>query len=199
MNVCNVSGCEAPVKASGLCARHHQRLMRHGDVHTLIHANREQTLSALDDGLRAETDECVIWPYGRAANGYAYIRWEGKASLVHRVVCEEVYGPPPTDKSEAAHSCGNGHLGCYNKNHLRWASTKENAHDRITHGTAGRGVPKLSSRGARNRNAKLTEDGVLKIRALAAVQSHSEIARAFGVHHSAINRIVARRTWGWLP
>lgn len=55
----------------------------------------------------------------------------GKSKLITRRVCEEVNGPPPTSKHQAAHNTPNGCIGslCVNGNHLRWASQSENAMD----------------------------------------------------------------------
>ncbi|PZD93473.1 hypothetical protein DNH61_22885 [Paenibacillus sambharensis] len=33
MDICRVEGCCKTVKAKGLCAMHHQRMRRHGDIH----------------------------------------------------------------------------------------------------------------------------------------------------------------------
>jgi hypothetical protein len=50
-------------------------------------------------------------------------------------MCELVHGFAPSDNHEAAHSCGNGHLGCVNPNHLRWDTPSGNAADKYEHGT----------------------------------------------------------------
>ncbi len=68
-------------------------------------------------------DECVSWPFGRMHKGYGQLGHLGKSHKAHRMLCEMVYGPPPTDKHQATHSCGNGHLGCVNPNHLEWKTS----------------------------------------------------------------------------
>lgn len=35
MNQCSIENCMKPIKAKDLCAMHHQRLLRHGDPHTV--------------------------------------------------------------------------------------------------------------------------------------------------------------------
>jgi hypothetical protein len=35
MNHCSIENCMKPIKAKDLCAMHHQRLLRHGDPHTV--------------------------------------------------------------------------------------------------------------------------------------------------------------------
>jgi len=50
---------------------------------------------------------------------------------VARLVCEEVYGPPPTPKHHAAHATPNGCIGgvCVSPHHIRWATPSENQQD----------------------------------------------------------------------
>ena len=56
---------------------------------------------------------------------------KGKNYYVSRLVCEEVNGPPPTPKHEAAHATSKGCVGavCVSGGHLRWATGKENSGD----------------------------------------------------------------------
>jgi hypothetical protein len=85
-----------------------------------------------------EKKECLIFPYGRITNGYGQVydeRYQYKQIYAHRLMCELVHGPAPSDNYEAAHSCGNGHLGCVNPNHLRWDTPSGNAADKFEHGT----------------------------------------------------------------
>lgn len=86
----------------------------------------------------SEREECLSWPFARNANGYGKIRLGSRMLTVSRLVCERAYGDPPTPDHEAAHSCGKGHEGCVNPFHLRWATAKENAADRIVHAAAKR-------------------------------------------------------------
>lgn len=77
----------------------------------------------------AETG-CHIWKGGtvksrRGRRPKMYVpdgTRHGKTVLVTRVVCEARYGPPPTERSEAAHRCpaGENQL-CVNGAHLEWA------------------------------------------------------------------------------
>jgi len=84
----------------------------------------------LDTLMAAEpTDECIIWPFARSEKGYALVKRGGKMMRAHRRICEEIYGAPATLRHQAAHRCNNGHLGCVNPKHLRWATPKENMAD----------------------------------------------------------------------
>jgi hypothetical protein len=74
---------------------------------------------------------------------------------------------------------------------LAWGTQKQNMHDAVLHGTTTKGV--------KNKHAKLDEAGVLEIRhRFSDGESGSMLAEDFGVSHSTICDIIARRTWGWL-
>jgi hypothetical protein len=76
-------------------------------------------------------DYCLIWPFARNAEyGRGIAGIVGKSPHAHRVMCEMVHGPAPSTKHQAAHSCGNGHLGCVNPRHLKWATNSENQIER---------------------------------------------------------------------
>lgn len=105
-------------------------------------------------------------------------------------MCKLVHGEPPTPKHHAAHNCGNGHNGCLNPNHLRWATCKENMDDKVQHHT--------DQRGQRHWNAKLTDKDVHRIRFLKGKMSVRRIGAEYGVNYTNILAIYAGRTWAWL-
>ena len=125
-------------------------------------------------------DYCLMWPFGRDTNGYAHV---GKAHhSVHRLMCWHRNGLPPEPHYHAAHSCGNGHLGCVNPQHLDWKTPRDNQLDRYKHSG-------LTPR------RKLTPEQVDEIRALKGRASLSDIAGRFGVTPSNIAHIHAGRVW----
>jgi hypothetical protein len=135
---CTVPGCALPFTALGLCAKHYRRLKLFGDPigGKDMKTKRGELLRYYNEVVRPyEGDDCLLWPYHRGGRGYAQISIDGKTRYVSRMICEEEHGPPPTGSEEAAHSCGNGHLGCVARNHLRWATKLENEQDKIGHGT----------------------------------------------------------------
>lgn len=140
LNTCIVAGCNKPVKATGLCHAHYSRQANHGTPTGGRIPQGEAFRFYSDVVLRyADGEKCLIWPYGRDSAGYGRI-WTGKrADNVCRLVCEAIYGTPARERNISAHSCGNGHIGCVNPHHLRWATTAENAADMIKHKAAGIG------------------------------------------------------------
>jgi hypothetical protein len=132
-------------------------------------------------------DGCLRWPFGRNRRGYAKFEYNGRTESVCSLICRTKYGDRPTVKHEVAHSCGNGHLGCINPAHLRWATHSENVSDKIAHGT--------HQIGERHGMARLTAEKVREIRALQANLSQVELARLYGITNSAVWHIQHRKTW----
>lgn len=128
--------------------------------------------------------ECLIWPFGRDSDGYGITGIKGRTYNAHRVMCILANGEPPTEKHQASHSCGNGHLACVNPRHLSWKTGAENQLDRATHGTRSSGC-----------RSKLTQEIVDSIRAFGDKLSHREIALRFGVARSNVTKIINGKTW----
>lgn len=101
-------------------------------------------------------------------------------------MCQLTNGPPPTPEHHAAHSCGNGHLGCVHPNHISWKTQSDNAKDAVRHGKYGHGVGWAG---------KLKPDQVRQIRALKGTASNATIGREFGVNEETIARIFRGTTY----
>lgn len=132
-------------------------------------------------------DKCLIWPFARSKQGYGRMSFGGRNHIVSRLVCLKRHGVPPSPKHQAAHSCGNGHLGCVNPHHLSWKTRKENSADSVAHGT--------SAAGERHRSAKLNAADVEEIRRRQDEAARYRLAREFGVSECTISSIIHRRTW----
>lgn len=188
---CTIDGCGQPAVGRGFCNKHYLRFMKHGDPEGVEGtAPGEAQAHLVGIVLNYEGDDCLTWPYCRNGDGYGIISYGEATRLVSRIVCEHVHGAPPSPFHEAAHSCGNGHLGCCAKAHLRWATRKENQADRSGHGTA--------PRGENCGKAVLTEQQVREIRALRGVKRQIDIAEEYGVGASTVSMIQARKIWAWL-
>ena len=189
---CAIDGCDRRAANSrGWCQRHYLRWWRYGDPLKQKRIANGEALRYFEEVVLAyDGDDCLLWPFWRAAGGYAYLRHDGRDQPVSRIACEAVHGPPPTPDHESAHSCGRGHLGCVTKRHLSWKTHAENMADMLVHGT--------SARGDRNGSVKLTESDVRQIRELGGSMLQQEIAKAFGVSRQTVGDIIARKSWGWL-
>lgn len=189
--LCSIPDCGKAFDSHGYCSGHAHRLRRHGDP-LAGGTPTGAPHSFLTEAVLGFTDEtCLIWPFSKTPSGYGQIRIDRATKLVSRVVCQEVNGPPPTKRHEAAHSCGKGSSGCVNPTHLRWATPAENQNDRIAHGT--------SNRGERCAASKITRQEVLAIRNLLGTMPQKDIAAKFGVSVSHITAIKKRDTWAHLP
>ncbi len=186
--LCSVPDCGKKFLAKGFCRAHYSRYRLYGDP-CFGGTSPGKPADFLARALELQTDDCVIWQFARSSFGYPKIWRDGRLAEVHRIVCTEIHGPPPTDKHEAAHSCGNGKDGCINGRHLTWKTRAENEADKLKHGT--------TNRGARNGQACLTEDNVRFIREAKGL-THKQMAKMFNVSSSTICSIRMRQRWAWL-
>jgi hypothetical protein len=110
-----------------------------------------------------------------------------KSALVHRLVLEAFIGAAPAGL-EACHNDGNPKNNVLSN--LRWDTRRENAADRIAHGTA--------AIGEKHPMAKLTKEQALEIRTC-----HSDalpiLATHFGITVDHARKIKSRLAWKDLP
>jgi hypothetical protein len=134
---------------------------------------------------------------------YGQLRRAGRLLLAHRVSWELHAGPVP-EGMRVLHRCDNPR--CVRPDHLFLGTQADNVADARAKGwlrTAtgdrhgSRTHPERRPRGERSKAARLDEDRVREIRALAARGGLSQraIARRFGVGRSTVRGVVARRVW----
>lgn len=185
---CEVDTCNKVAERRGYCTSHYKRLMRHGDPlgGSSFRASRGDPAAFIAAALEMHTDECIIWPFAKDKDGYGKV---GRSGRAHRQVLELAEGPAPSPEHEAAHKpqvCHNP--SCINPRHLRWATIRENSHDRFLDGT--------DCCGEKGGNTKLTEQQVAEIRsAFAAGERVSHIAVRFAVTTPNVRNIVLGKTW----
>jgi hypothetical protein len=187
---CCVDGCtRARTGRARYCSRHQHNKQRYGDPLVSKGTASGEPQRFIERLVHAPTDvACVIWPYNRTAYGYGRVKISGRDVGAHRYLCGLIYGPPPTLDHEAAHRCGNGHLGCVNPRHLKWATRKENAEDMV--------AADRSCVGEKSGRAKLTNADVRKIRGLLAGHwKNTAIAQLMGVSETTISRIKTGYNW----
>ena len=188
-DICSIPECGKKIMARRWCSAHYTRFIRYGNP--LAGGTKWGNPRAFfDEAAQSDSDECILWPFGRESHGYPNIYHEGKSVRAHRLMCRQVHGNPPNEKYDTAHSCGNGHLGCINPRHLRWDTRSGNQADRVKHGTSNRGEQCAAS--------KLTREQVREIRELKATHSLRELSELYGVSSSHISEIVLRKNWAWL-
>jgi len=168
----------------GYCSKHAYRLRKHGDPLGGRTSPGAPMRFYNETVLSFDGDECLFWPFARNSAGYGHMLVNGQNQLIHRLVCEHSHGPAPAG-AWAAHSCGNGHLGCCNQRHLRWAQPVENSNDTLLH---GRRV-----QGERQHMAKLTPDIVRSIRS--STETVDALAERYGCTKSNIRYVQSGRTW----
>ncbi|MGQ5735340.1 hypothetical protein ACUNI2_26640 [Serratia sp. IR-2025] len=117
---------------------------------------------------------CLEWQGAVDGCGYGLIRFNGKVTKTHRLIAEATPG------QHVLHSCDNPK--CCNPEHLSIGNHTSNMIDR--------------SRKFRTNGQKLTADDVRAIRS--SNKRVCELAREYGVVHSAISNIRSRRRFAWL-
>lgn len=194
---CSIPGCNGNANsyakgAKGLCSAHYQRLCKHGSPTAGATAHGEPRAWLERHAAQVDDTACLTWPFTRTVDGYAVLsdRSRGRGLKAYREMCRLAHGEPPTARHQAAHNCGNGHLGCVNPAHLRWDTPKGNMADKVVHGR--------NNRGTKNPKAQLTEAQVLEIRSLDGIESISSMSRRFGISRTSVRYVIERRNWAWL-
>lgn len=172
MKICAVEGCSDRVLAKGFCQVHYWRNHRHGSPFT----NPSRDGAPLDwiaIHIGHNDDECLTWPFGYGSSGYGSVFYKTHIMGAHRAMCFEAHGKPPSEAHQAAHSCGNGHLGCVNPKHLRWATAQENAADKLAH----------------QRGNKLSIEQCREIATRALNEKGRDLAAEFGVSAALVSKL----------
>lgn len=186
--ICSVPGCGKKSQGKGLCGMHRQRMRAYGTVDL---PERETKLEWLARHARYDGDDCIVWPFAHALHGRGIVQADGKSRSAPNVMARLAHGEPPTPSHEAAHTCGNGHKGCLNPRHLRWATRVENEADKVAHGTLRKGED--------INTCKLSPDDVRDIRRrLREGEAGAAVAASFGITNSHVSNIRLGRTWRWL-
>lgn len=183
---CDIDGCEKKAVGNGYCPAHNVRFRKYGSAtaHHPIYRCNEIWIEKHRD---YHGDDCLPWPFCTGDNGRGVMGRGAKSMTAPRAMCIAAHGQPPTPEHETAHSCGNGHLGCMNPKHLRWATKIENAADRDKHGR--------TRRGSQINTSKLSEDDVRAIRRRRGTESGASLAREYGISRNAVYYIISGKTW----
>ncbi len=133
---------------------------------------------------------CWLWT-GATVRGYGVVNWDGKVTLVHRMVWEQENGRPVPDGLFVCHSCDTP--ACVNPDHL-WAGTQtDNMRDMSAKGRTGHSP--IKARGEKAGNVRLTEIQAAEIFSMKNRERQVDLAARFGVCPSTIWSIMSGRTW----
>jgi hypothetical protein len=188
MKLCSIKDCKRPVDAKKLCVSHILRLRKYGDpLATPIKKPKGSNHKWLVDNKNYVGDDCLKWPFSLTSKGYGDLYYNKKRTSASREMCRLAHGDPESDSMHAAHSCGNGHLGCVNPNHLSWKTPKENNKDKIEHGTLARGENHHAS--------TITESQALEIIELRDTMYRRDIAEKLGISEHAVAHVCAGKSW----
>lgn len=122
---CSLEGCDKPHNTHGLCSMHVTRLKRTGstELKTRIPLMPHGPANA---AVLLEGD-CKIWEGKKFSSGYGYVTSDGKATGVHRLEWQKHFGDP-SEGMMVDHICRN--RACYNIDHLRLVTRKQNVENR---------------------------------------------------------------------
>jgi hypothetical protein len=131
------------------------------------------------------TPTCWLWTGGRFNHGgYGRISQGNRGKQVHRLAYARLLGPIP-EGLLVCHHCDEPR--CVNPRHLFLGTQGDNARDRMR---KDRGA-----RGSWHGRAKLTDAQVAAIRASYTQGNGVVLARAFGIAHSTLYRIVSGKRY----
>jgi hypothetical protein len=74
-SICSVENCNSPVKAKGLCSKHHQRWYRHGDPLYKKYTNYDKPLKPLKPNLICSVEGCENVQTARGMCTQHYTGW----------------------------------------------------------------------------------------------------------------------------
>jgi hypothetical protein len=193
MNKCLVNECNSKVLAKNLCSKHYYKNLKYGSplagYSKIQDGERIKFLLSIKDTLQ---DDCINWPFSDNGSGYGTIIVDGKKWYAHRYLLFLTNFKEGYENLDVRHSCGMGHKGCVNPNHLFWGTRKENFEDKKKHGTYKRGTEMPGN--------ILSENDVLEICKLLDEGNlyQFEIADRFGCSKQHISKINVGESWNWL-
>ena len=182
---CSIVGCDRKHYCKSYCSRHYNSYVAHGDP---LFTEKNSCIGWINEHKDHSGDGCLAWPFSKLTNGYGVINAEdGRKRIASRVMCEVAHGMPSNENMQAAHTCGNGHNGCVNPRHLRWATVIDNLHDKYHHGTHLYGEKAPWS--------KLTEEQAKMAKYDLSHLTATEVANILGVRPTTIHCIRQGRNW----
>lgn len=138
-------------------------------------------------------DDRIEWPAYKDQDGYGRVSHNGKQTYAHRIAYCKHHGIDIESIKgiQVRHACDNP--PCVNPNHLLLGTNAQNMLDKVERGR------QAHNGGAKNGQAKLSDDQVAEIRAAYIFKSKEfgsqALAQKFNVSISTIQRVVNGSTW----
>lgn len=137
---------------------------------------------------------CWLWTACTLPTGYGQLgvrRGRKRSMLAHRLSYEHFHNDKLQEEDLVLHHCDTPQ--CVNPDHLFVGTQADNMADMDR---KGRRVPPPHRAGERNGHARLKRQDVRAIRAaVAAGESHRQLAERYGVSRPTVSAIAARRIW----
>ena len=133
--------------------------------------------------IEIQENGCWIWTGCMGQNGYGRFGFHRKQYECHRLILKEKLGRPIHKHLVSRHLCGVNE--CCSPDHLEEGTHKENAADKLIHGTL--------MFGEKCWNAKLTENDIRAIRQ--DIRPNPEIGKSYGVSAKTVSRIKRHSSW----
>lgn len=183
--MCSVTGCENIRYVRGLCSKHYQRYMAHGDADGGLWELFNNKRDAFMSRVSKTSDGCWAWVGAINSNGYGVFRYRGVRHYAHRASLM-ILTSNFDRRLQVNHKCDNPK--CVNPNHLYQGTQKQNIGDMISRG-------RIDRRGDRAHYRKLSASQVRAIRRRDGATSRRSLATKFGVSIFTIRDIQQRRSW----
>jgi len=185
MRQCRVEGCKGTARKRGWCPKHYERWRKHGNTYYLKAPFTDADRAAAFWQKVDTSGSCWLWTGGTKEEGYGCVNWAGVTRRAHHVSWFLTSGSWPR-VLHCLHRCDNPR--CVRPSHLFLGTHQDNVADMVAKGR--------QRKGERHGMARLTDAGVLAIRAAcAAGEAQATVARRHGVTQTTVSRIILRRSW----
>ncbi len=146
-------------------------------------------LLILVDKQPKQSNGCIIWPYGKAKDGYGILQLNNKFRAPHRELYKLYYNKDLPKSILVRHTCDN--RACVNIEHLVEGTHQDNMNDMVTRNRS------YKPKGSLNVFSKLTESQVKEIKT--SNVTTRILAKKFKMSRSQISRIKTGRSWSASP